>query len=57
VFASYMTAHEGEPISVQGDTRATWGRMIDVFNELRKLGHTDVNLLLEPLPGTSRRGR
>jgi biopolymer transport protein TolR len=56
VFAAYMKAHEGEPVSLQGDARVPDGRIITVLDEIKRAGHTDVNLILEPLP-SSRRAR
>jgi biopolymer transport protein TolR len=55
VFAAYMGTRKGQPVSIQGDTRVSWGRLARVLSELQKLGHTDVNMLLEPIPPASRR--
>jgi biopolymer transport protein TolR len=54
VFAAYMGTREGQPISIQGDARVVWGRLVQVLAELQKLGHNDVNMLLEPLPAGRR---
>jgi biopolymer transport protein TolR len=57
VFAAYMGTRKGQPVSIQGDTRVPWGRLARVLSELQKLGHTDVNMLLEPIPPAPRRRR
>jgi biopolymer transport protein TolR len=56
VFRAYMGVHEGQPISVGGDARVQYGRLMDVFNVLRELGYTDVQLLTQPVAPRRRTG-
>jgi biopolymer transport protein TolR len=54
VFEAYMGTRKGQPVSIQGDARVAWGRLARVLSELQQLGHTDVNMLLEPIAAPPR---
>jgi biopolymer transport protein TolR len=50
VLQGYMGQNTGRTISLKGDQAASYGRVIEVFAILQSLGHTNVNILLEPAP-------
>jgi biopolymer transport protein TolR len=50
VFRAYMGTRPGLPISVGGDARVQYGRLMEIFELLRELGHTDIQLLTTPVP-------
>lgn len=50
VFTAYMGPRQGQPISVGGDARVQYGRLMEVFEALRDMGHTDIQLLTTPVP-------